>query len=183
VREVAGLVNGDGDTPPGYQWAGRTPLLYPLVNLAVWGLGPLLGIAACAGFLWAAWRLVARGDGVHLIPVSWVAVLFLHQGTQLVTAMRYFLPIYPFLAVLAAWALVRAVDLARERPERWARAVRALPVAVAAGTLLWAVAFARIYTREHTRVAASRWLYEHAAPGTAIAVEKWDDPLPLRMFG
>ncbi len=47
----------------GNGWAEQ-PYLFPLQNMVLWGMGLPLGIAAWAGFLWAAWRLVtaARGD-------------------------------------------------------------------------------------------------------------------------
>jgi YYY domain-containing protein len=73
---------------------------------------------------------------------------------------------------------VRALDA-----EAWRRAARAVAAVVVVGTLAWAFAFTRIYARPHTRVAASRWIYAHAPPKTAIAAEKWDDALPLRLYG
>jgi YYY domain-containing protein len=177
IRGASALVTGEGDVPPGFQWAARTRLVFPLVNMVVWGLGLPLGLAACAGWAWAARRLT-RGAPEFLIPVAWTALLFLHQGTQLVMSMRYFLPIYPWLALLAAWLLVRGLDAPARRPV----ALGAVAV-VALGSLLWAFGFTRIYTRPHTRVVASRWIYANAAEKTAIAAEQWDDALPLRLYG
>jgi len=36
-----------------------------------------------------------------------------------------------------------------------------------------------IYTKDHSRVAASKWIYEHIPPNSKITYEYWDDPLPL----
>ncbi|MGE3520889.1 MAG: DUF2298 domain-containing protein, partial [Vicinamibacterales bacterium] len=86
------------------------------------------------------------------------------------------------LAVLAAWLLVHDVDMAaRSRRALFRRAAAVPVVLVVAATMMWAVAFTAIYRRPHSRVDASRWLYETIAPGTAIAVEPWDDRLPLRV--
>jgi hypothetical protein len=51
------------------------------------------------------------------------------------------------------------------------------------GSVAWAWAFTSIYRRPHSRIAASRWMYTNIEPGSKIAVEVWDDPLPLRLEG
>ncbi|HET9493127.1 MAG TPA: DUF2298 domain-containing protein [Chloroflexia bacterium] len=211
LDETRRNVGGDMDTPPNHQWANRTALLFPWSNMVLWGMGLPLGLAAWAGWGVAGWRLVRRREWVHLIPVAWVAVLFLHQGTQWVKSMRYFLPIYPMLALLAAWLLVWAWDRARAGaaartltlPPRAARlfrlssaeprndfALRLTPRGagillgvVVLGTMLWAAAFAGVYLRQNTRIEASRWIYNNVEPGTAIANEHWDDSLPVRLDG
>ena len=211
LDETRRNVSGEVDTPPNHQWANRTPLLFPWQNMVLWGMGLPLGLAAWAGWGIAGWRILRRREWVHLVPVTWVAVLFLQQGTQWVKSMRYFLPIYPMLALLAAWVLVWAWDRARRgaatgtitlptwaaRPFRrgsaapgntltlnlTSRGAGVLLGAVLVGTLLWAAAFAGIYMRQNTRVEASRWIYDNVAPGSTIANEHWDDSLPVRLDG
>jgi hypothetical protein len=46
-------------------------------------------------------------------------------------------------------------------------------------TAVWAVAFTAVYRRPHSRVEASRWIYENVAGNATIATEHWDDALPL----
>ena len=41
----------------------------------------------------------------------------------------------------------------------------------------------RIYTQEHTRVAATRWLVANVPAGPAVSAEGWDDRLPLPVPG
>lgn len=191
ISAARDLVSGNVDYPPGHQWTARTPLWFPWQNMVLWGMGLPLGLTAWAGWAVAAWRLRRQREWAHLIPVSWVAILFLHQGTQWVKSLRYFLPIYPTLALLAAWLLVWLWDRARRQPHSsplgllaWTPAkAGALAGAVLAGTTLWALAFTSIYTRPHSRVQASRWIYENVPPGSTIANEHWDDPLPLRIDG
>ena len=84
--------------------------------------------------------------------------------------MRYFLPIYPFLCLMAAWGLVNLFRYLSYTgwPDKgkFFRAVRlilaALPAAVViAGTLVWASVFVQtIYHEDHTRVQATKWIYQ-----------------------
>ena len=176
LAQSSRYASGAVDIPPGVQWAGRLRLWFPWSNLVVWGLGAALGLAAWAGWLAAA-RRIARGRGRYLLlPVAWVGLVFFYHGTQWAMTMRYFLPIYGSLCVLAAWALVRWGRLAGPR---W----RLLAPSVAASTFLWAAAFTTIYARPHTRVEASEWIYQHVAAGSSIGSEHWDDALPLRLPG
>ena len=44
---------------------------------------------------------------------------------------------------------------------------------------LYTLAFLNIYIRPHSRVDASRWIYNNIPSGSRLANEYWDDPLPL----
>lgn len=187
MQLVQGQVTGESDPPWGYQWANRTPILFPLKNMVVWGMGLPLGLAAWAGLGVAFWQMVARGRLVHLIPVTWSLVLFLHQGTQWVKSMRYFLPIYPTLILLAAWLLISLWDSARRATAaggglRGAAAGASLFV-VTGGTFLYTLAFMSIYTHPHTHVQATRWVYENVPSGSVLATEHFDEAFPVSVPG
>ena len=47
------------------------------------------------------------------------------------------------------------------------------------GTLLYAFAFSSIYSRQNSRIAASRWMYQNLPQGSVLANEHWDDWLPI----
>ncbi|MDP2727398.1 MAG: DUF2298 domain-containing protein, partial [Dehalococcoidia bacterium] len=142
--------------------------------------------AALLGASLALYHLFRERRQEHLLVLLWVGLAFLYFGGQTVKYMRYLLPIYPFLALLAAYLLVWLFKGLRQRVQ-WRRAY---PIAyslclitVLLGTFLWAWAFTRIYTRPLTRVEASSWIYQNVPPGTVVAVEHWDDPLPLTLKG
>jgi YYY domain-containing protein len=62
-----------------------------------------------------------------------------------------------------------------------ARVIPAIVAVTLVGTILWALAFAAIYTRPHTWIQASRWIYQNVPDGSTLVWEAWDDPLPLSL--
>lgn len=185
-RMASGLI----DWPPSHQWAGRTPLWFPFKNMVQWAMGFPLGAAAWLGWAIAGWELLRRRKFVHLVPFTWVGFWFLYQGSQFVCSIRYMVPIYPFLAMFAAYLVVRVWDAARAKAAStgekrlrliWMGVAASLGLFVLLGTFLYAFAFTRIYTRRLTRVQASSWMYDHIPQGSKIASEtSWDDALPWR---
>jgi YYY domain-containing protein len=148
------------------QWARRTHL-YSFENLTVWGLGLPLGILAWAGFLWMGWRMLKGEWRKHIVLWSWTAIYFVWQSLQYNPNMRYQLPIYPLLVMIAAWAVF---DWARPRLAGLKKLNWRLILAGTVGgivlvlTFAWAYAFSRIYLRPEPRVAASEWIYQNV-PG------------------
>jgi YYY domain-containing protein len=190
---------GEADMPWGRQWTGRAPWLWPLQNTVLWGMGLPLGLAAIFGVavvavnLFRAWRARRRLSraGQHgpegratalyppsalvLIPLAWVLLTFFWQGMQYVKSVRYFLPLYPYLVMFAAYLVVSVWDWAKSRaaaaaPGRRAAGVLAWGLAafVLAGTLAWAWAFLQIYREPITRVQASRWIYDNVESGATL---------------
>ncbi len=193
ISYVRDLIGGQVDYPPGHQWTDRTPYVFPWVNMVLWGLGPALGIAGWLGFAFAGVEMVRSHKWQHLLAFMWVGGLFLYMGQQFALTDRYFLPLYPFLALFAAYFLIWLWDQARAsfanakgnaRPgfRAAARTLSALALIVTVGyTIFWAAAFTTIYTRPVSRIAASRWIYQNISPGTFLGNEHWDDPIPMRV--
>jgi YYY domain-containing protein len=112
-----------------------------------------------------------------LVPLAWVVLLFVWQGGQFVKSVRYFLPIYPCLAMFAAYLVVAAWDWASGRARRIGARRRAGAARLAAGllgafvllgTLAWALAFMSIYREPITRVQATRWMYDHVETAATL---------------
>ncbi|HET9221636.1 MAG TPA: DUF2298 domain-containing protein, partial [Roseiflexaceae bacterium] len=200
IAEIGRYVSGQAESPPSDQWANRTPYLFPFTNMVIWGMGLPLGIAAWAGWALAGWQIVRRRVLVHLVPWTAIALYFLWQGGILNPSMRYFALLYGLYAIFAAWLLMglwdrrATTEAATAGPlnrGRWWPPVRRWLVVggrwsmvfVVIGTFCWAYAFTRIYTRPHSRIAASRWIYQNIPPGSTISAEQWDDGLPLNLDG
>ena len=201
IDEQRKTLSGSADLVWVQQWTGRSAL-FPLSNLVIWGLGIPLGLAGFAGLALAAYELIRYRKLEHLVPVSYVAVTFLYHSATFVKFMRYFLPIYPFLALYAGYFIIwlwrRAVASEKYSEEglgpeprsgRFERILGAIHfnrqftlvvgMLVIIGSLLYAISFSAIYGQENTRIKASRWMYENIPAGSTLANEHWDDWLPI----
>ncbi|MHB1382860.1 MAG: DUF2298 domain-containing protein [Bellilinea sp.] len=168
LRELSAQMGGDVDFPPALQWA-RRPVTYSFTNMVSWGMGLPMGILAWAGFVWMGFRQ-ARGSWKRSLLVwGWTAIYFVWQSLQGNPTMRYQLPIYPTLALIAGWTLVnlwdegkRAISLGSPKTGQWLKIGSVvLGVVTLSATFAWAYAFSHIYTRPVTRVEASRWILEN----------------------
>src|SRR5439155_887882 len=88
--------------------------VYEVQNMVLWGMGVLLGAMACVGLVWVIWllwRRRAQDGGPWLVVLSWVLVYGGIIGSFYVKFMRYMLPIYPFLTLMAAVLLLTIVQV------------------------------------------------------------------------
>jgi len=185
VAQQGDLARGALDLPYVRQFAGTTPYVYEAQNMLFWGMGLMLGLAALAGFLWLCWRVWKRDAGPWLVVLSWVVVYGVITGGFYVKYMRYMLPIYPFLTLMAASILIALLKFSRERVKD-ARTKSyiaiilpyAAIVVVLAGTMFQGLALLNVYSQPNTRIQASRWIFSHLKPGSVLTYEQWDDSLP-----
>lgn len=194
MEEIQRLQQPDANFPPAVQWVDRTPILFPFTNMVLYGMGLLAGLMAWIGFFWALWRIVrARPDWVsHAIPVAWTGMYFLFMSTRWVKSIRYMLPVYPTLLLLAAWALFMIYDRAKARDAAKKQVYRrvlagGLITAVLLFTFSWAWTFLETYKNPVTRVAASEWIYENVPSGATLLYETngvaKEFHLPLKEYG
>ncbi|UCG23384.1 MAG: phospholipid carrier-dependent glycosyltransferase [Chloroflexota bacterium] len=189
------MVRGTRDVPYVRQYAGTTPYLYFVEMQVRWGMGPLLGLVSFAGLVWAVWRALrlavswwragrstvtmlesyqlgqerfpfTQGE---LVVLLWTVPFFLTTGALAVKFMRYLQPLTPFLMLYSA-AMILSIRI------KTVRRVSAALLLIVTG--LYALAFLNMYRQPHPWVAASKWLYDQAAPGSLILSEMWDDRLP-----
>lgn len=165
-----GITNGIVDVPFNVQWIGRTKWLFSLVNLGWWGFGWPMLLAGLAGGLWAIRR--PRQFPVFVVAMLFVLVSIGVQGAQFSRFTRYYLPLTPMFALLAAlfWRQL-LVSKPKLRP--------LVPLALAY-SLLWCASVTAIYGRPLTRLAASQWIVDNLLSGTVVVDEtSWDEGLPI----
>src|SRR5688572_14201148 len=195
IQEQRVQAQGDADLPWNLQWARRSHL-YSFTNLTLWGLGLPLGILAWAGFLYMGWRIF-KGQWRHALLWGWTALYFLWQSVQFNPTMRYQLPVYPLLAMMAAWLVFELAGLRLrepspateeivEHPKRFNLATvlaSILAITVIVLTAIWAFAFQSIYLRPEPRIAASRWIYQNVHGPINVQIQTVDStynqPLPF----
>ncbi|MGW8161295.1 MAG: DUF2298 domain-containing protein, partial [Desulfobulbales bacterium] len=171
LRTIADPFSG---YPPSLQWALRTPWLFSLKNIAVWGLGiPLFSVAALGTALMAI-RSLSERNRTDWLLLLWALTTIGTVGAQSAQTMRYLLPVCPLAAIFAAYCL-----LALQKKQGHGVAASWPVIFVVGLNLCWMFAFAAIYRQPHTRVEASRWIYDNIPAGAVLAVESWDDALPL----
>src|SRR5579884_374917 len=166
LKQLEGMYGPSPYYPPAIQWMNKPPLVFALINMAVFGLGiPYFLLVVAGGYV--LWH--RRQGGILAVCLLWTVAFFLYQSTSWDKTMRYFIFLYPFLAVFAgigAYALLRSLPyLAR--------------VAIVATLLVWPLAFLSIYLHPLSRVTASEWMYANLPNNSTILCEEWDDCLPL----
>lgn len=193
------------------QYVGKTPYLYELKNIFLWGQGPLLALISFLGTLYVTfltmkqlsiehlgwWRgsdldssEVKLGMRVLIILVFFFAY-FITVGRFAIGFMRYMLPIYPLLSLFGAVVLSEFYNLIRNlnlhqfsikaQKINFQNSFILYTIYFILYTLLiiWPLSFLNIYSKQNTRVLASTWINGNIPSGKSLAIEHWDDSLPL----
>ena len=192
IQNLRAQASGDVDFPPALQWA-RRPITFSWENMAAWGLGLPYGLFATLAYLGMGWAILRKKHWrVHLPLWAFTGMYFVWQSFSWVRSMRYQMLIYPAVALIAGWGLM-TLGSARERVKLGLITIKPkilrvlgiiLIIFILFSTAAWAFAFSRIYTRSHTRVAASRWIYQNIPGALTLQLETdmgdFQQPLPYR---
>lgn len=174
-QELKGFNNPKAWFPPGIQWINTPKIIYPLLHIIFVGLGLPLAILCGISFVWTLTQI--KKNLLVLGPWFLVLSFFVYQGLQYSLPTRYFWPIYPSLAILTG-LFITSVTI-----KQWNNAKKKsfyiLHFTFFILLLIWPVSFMSIYSRPHSRVIVSQWIYQNIPPGSSISFEHWDDPLPL----
>jgi hypothetical protein len=132
-----------------------------------WGIGWLPVVAAAAGAALAARHDLRRA----LFLVPWPVVFIVVMGVQDRYFGRWLLPALPAVALLAAFAVVRASDLLLSSRRLRSVAVVAGSVLLMAQGLVYGVHVDRVLSRDDTRNLARDWMVDQVPAGSKIVVE------------
>lgn len=181
IKELQSFNQPDSWYPPAVQWNTTKPLIFPAKNIFFWGIGVPMGIIILIAILLYGYTNLKKflkkiKNGVTIwqydnitIYLVWIFLLFTYQGVQFSKTMRYFLPIYPFMALVGGNFLSKL----------FSKIPRILRFLILGSLFLYPIMFISIYSHPQTRVQASEWIYENIPPGSTISCEHWDDCLPL----
>ena len=162
--------------PPAIQWLKTTPILFPVKNIILWGLGLPLGIITFIAIIFSP--LIREKKQQLNFPLwinwFWITLLIVIQGSQYNKTMRYFLIIYPSLAIITGNFV--GILLEKIKSQKTKLLVTILTVTI---FLVWPLSFIKIYSQPHSRVIASEWIYKNIPQRVTISCEHWDDCLPL----
>lgn len=163
------------------QYVGKIPYLYELKNIYLWGLGPITAALSFIGLVYFAYLALkkTRIDTTYqeIILLVFFICYFAIVGKFAVGWMRYMLPLYPLLCLFAAVFLANIIIPYLKSLKQAFPAICYLLFAIL--LLVWPFAFMRIYTQPNTRITATEWIHKNIKPASRIAVEHWDDRLPI----
>ncbi len=191
LKQLEGFMKPDSGFPPSVQWFGIKPFLFPFASLILWGLGLPLGIITvfAIGYQLSVisyqfikkdfFSPITNYQLPIILSLIWIFFLFTYQSSQPAPTIRYFLPIYPFLAIIAGHLLHQCFSIIRRRFNL--RICLFVYLFICLLILIYPLSFLSIYSRPHSRVAASEWIYKNIPYGATIATEHWDDGLPMTL--
>lgn len=162
------------------QYVGKIPLLYETKNILFWGLGIPISILAFAGIIYITSKMLLNPrKELRKIPIiTFFWITFLLTSSYAVGWMRYLLPIYPILAISSAITVNGFVRwIKKNSNDRVSRIALVLILIICS---IWTFAFMNIYFHKNTRVEATEWIINNIEPSKTIAIEHWDDALPIK---
>jgi hypothetical protein len=200
--------------PPMVQWLNKNTVQHSLVNNIIFGLGIPQAILTIFGtcliiipnnfkfliskqFLIfnkflnkkskANHRTIKQWNNLDIVIILfWVLSVFIYESLQTTPTLRYFIFIYPFLAIFAALGMNYLIDFKIRLKGKYISYPKIFSYIFIFFSvlilLLWPVMFSSVYFYKHTRVEASEWIYKNLANNSVILGEYWDDPLPLSII-
>ncbi len=172
------LTNNPFYFPYTLQYVGKIPYFYELKNIFLWGMGPVLASFSFAGAIYFVFKLVTKARESQFAKEFIIFVFFLSYsfitGRFAVGFMRYMLPLYPLSCLFAA-VLVYGIL----KPIKSKSALFILYALLFTILLVWPLSFMHIYTKNNTRTDATNWINQNIPSGKTLAIEHWDDGLPL----
>jgi hypothetical protein len=154
------------------QFEKTLPYLFFLKNF-FWQMGLIWIPAVFAYFAWVIY-IVKKKEYTEIIPtLTFVMVYFLYVGQWFTKFIRYMLPIIPFLILSLVWfcfILYKKYNL-----KTLAKGIVIFSILMSG---LWTTMYMSVYTQEHTRIQASKWMYENIPEKSTVIVEYRDQYMP-----
>ncbi|MBI3070388.1 MAG: glycosyltransferase family 39 protein [Candidatus Levybacteria bacterium] len=159
------------------QYVGKIPYFYELKNIFLWGQGPALATLSFFGVIYLTYTAMKQLNNKTIIVLAFFWAYFLMVGNFAIGFMRYMLPLYPLLSLFAAAFFFRITKSILPRSKLSLFFIFHFYFFIF--ILIWPLSFINIYTKPNTRVLASDWINQNIERGKTLAIEHWDDGLPL----
>lgn len=143
------------------------PYIYPLTKILPFTFGFISLPLALIGLMLIFKKIKEKKSYIYLFVLIFPILYFLWSGSWYAKFSRYYILLIPFLSVWSSVALSKF-----RKP-----AILILLFLIIANGIL----YFNIYTKPHTRVAASSWIYQNVPTQSIISGEHWDDGLPLQL--
>ncbi len=160
------------------QYVGIVPYFYEIKNIFLWGEGSVISILSFIGIFFIVKHLLKedyqRKSQKILIMLIFAISYFAVVGKFAVGFMRYMLPLYPILSILASFTISFFEEKITSKKLKII-----LSLILATLIVSWTFTFMKIYTQPNTRVSATNWINKNIPVGSTITIEHWDDSLPL----
>jgi hypothetical protein len=141
------------------------------VYLFLFGVTPMALGAALLGLAHLLYRL----DAARAVFLAFPVVYYSHYSAQRIRHEASLVPLYPFIAILAAHGALEAVRWSSERwpglRREWLEA--ALAIALVSYPLARSIHHDVVATRKDTGTYAREWIEANVPPGTHFAMERY----------
>lgn len=164
---LQGVVMGNYKPPFTIIYEGTLPYIYQILKVFPFNFGFISLPLSIIGFFVLAKHLIKNKNInykfilLSVFPIIYFAI----SGIWYAKFERYYILLFPFLSIWAAYFLSRLKNLY----------IIILLSLIAINGIL----FMRVYLKENTRIQASKWIFENIDSGSKIIGEHWDDNLPL----
>jgi 4-amino-4-deoxy-L-arabinose transferase-like glycosyltransferase len=164
------------------QYVGKIPYLFELQNIFLFGLGPLLATICFVGTGYVVMTAVRKNNTTLFAKLFILIAFFISYfwvvGGFAIGFMRYMLPVYPLFCLFGAVLVYYFYQNMNTRVKN--RIVLfSLFSFLFSLLLVWPLSFIQIYSRNNPRTDATVWINQNIPAGKALAIEHWDDGLPL----
>ena len=166
----SGVALGTLPVPYTLQFLNTTPYIFQIKNF-LWQLGPIsyLLIPSLILFIFI---IIKTRNPKFILFISFLLIYFLYAGSWHTKFIRFMMPILPFIIILISYSLY----VFKTKTRTLGKTLIIFSISL---TIFWAFAFFSIYTKEQTRITASKWMYNNIPTNSKILGEHWDDGLPI----
>lgn len=180
LEELKSFSDNEVWYPPAIQWMNRSQF-FGLINLIIFGLGVVSSFFVLIGLKILFKKIDSLLSNLKLqkpllvlvLINFWLICFLIYYSAQFVQSMRYYLIIYPFLAMLAGLAINNIIQNKKNK------LLSSILIILILG--IWPLMFISIYLKPHSRIQASEWIYQNIPEKSIILAEYWDDALPLNL--